>query len=181
MTHIKLAISVVIGITILTFSFNAPQAAGKDPLEAIKTCARTVDADERIACYEDLGKRVLDEEAAATARPMVETPVAASAATVGAAASAETPPVETVAAGNSMDTSVDEKKKPIPGHVRSCQQASDKRWFFVLDNGDVWKQSGGTIRRFSDCDFDVVIRKDLFGHKMSIEGDDKTIRVRRHK
>jgi len=165
MTHSNIAISIVICVTIWSLPFNDAQSAELNPIDELKSCARTENTDERYACYDALGKRVLDEETERSEPAPVATAVAAEAA-------AEKPAVE---------SSRVETNKPIYGHVRSCQEASDRRWFFILDSGEVWKQSGGQIRRFKDCDFDVVIRRDLFGYKMTIEGDDKTFRVRRHK
>lgn len=153
-----------LGITIYSFSASATVAATLDPLEEITNCARTEDRDARIACYEALGQRVLGQEAKAA--EIVE----------DAEANAE----EAAVSGDRIDEESPENQL-IQGHVRSCQQAQDRRWFFIFDDGQVWKQSGGRDRRFKNCDFDVVIKKDVFGYKMAIAGDDQTVRVRRQK
>jgi len=172
MTHTNVATSIVIFVTILSFPFNVSQSEETDPIEALKSCARTANTEDRYACYDTLGKRVLGEEAELSE---------------SSAVSAEAPAVvtvvvaETAAEENVFKSVEDEKNKPIYGHVRSCQQASDNRWFFIFDSGNVWKQTGGKSRRFEDCDFDVVIHKDFIGYKMTIDGDDQRVRVRRHK
>jgi hypothetical protein len=171
MKQVKRTVSIIVGTTILSFSMNDAKAAESNPNEALKACARTENTDERVACYEVLGKRVLDDELDVVGIPEV----AASSMPEAQAVSVEAP------AETGVVNSEDDEYKPIRGHVRSCQEASDKRWFFVLDSGEVWKQSGGRARRFKDCDFDVTIRRDIFGYKMEIDGDDKTVRVRRQK
>lgn len=70
------------------------------------------------------------------------------------------------------------EKKSYRGHVRSCGQMSDNRWYFVFGNGQVWKQSNKGSYRFKKCDFDVTITSDFFGYKMRIDGG-KSLRVRR--
>ena len=72
------------------------------------------------------------------------------------------------------------KKKSYRGHVRSCGQMSDNRWYFVFDRGQMWKQSSDWIHRFKECDFDVTITKDFFGYKMKIDGG-ITLRVKRER
>ena len=73
-----------------------------------------------------------------------------------------------------------EEKKTYRGHVKSCGQMSDDRWYFVFDNGQVWKQSSDGSYRFGKCDFDVTITKDFFSYKMKIDGG-KSLRVRRER
>jgi len=83
-------------------------------------------------------------------------------------------------AASATETAVPAAEKPAAAEVES-PAVDDNRYFFILDSGEIWKQSGGRTHRFKDCSFDVTIRKDVFGYKMTIDGDDKTVRVRRHK
>jgi hypothetical protein len=152
----KTVVFLVLGAALLSSPLNSLNAAEPNPIDELKECARTEKTKKRVACYEALGKRVLGEE--------VKT-------------DAPEPPTD---AANAFDD-LDDEYIPILGHVKSCQEASDRRWFFILDDGEVWKQSGGRTRRFKDCDFDVIIRKDVFGYKMEIAGDDQKVRVKRHK
>lgn len=158
MKQTKPVVLTLFAVTVFSMSINGSKASEPDPIDSLKACARMEDADKRVGCYEVLGKRVLgDENAADTAEP-------------AAVEAVEIPAVDE-----------DDEYKPIHGHVRACQKASDNRYFFILDSGDIWKQSGGRTHRFKECSFDVTIRKDRFGYKMAIDGDDKTVRVRRHK
>lgn len=70
--------------------------------------------------------------------------------------------------------------KSYRGHVRSCGQMLDDRWYFVFEGGQVWKQSSNGTYRFRECDFDATITKDFFSYKMKIDGG-KTLRVRRER
>ncbi len=152
----KSVVFLVLGAALLSSPLNYLHATEPNPIDELRECARTEKTKKRVACYEALGKRVLGEEV------KTDTP--------------ESPADSAIAADD-----LDDEYIPIRGHVKSCQEASDRRWFFILDDGEVWKQSGGRTRRFKDCDFDVIIRKDVFGYKMQIAGDDQKVRVKRHK
>jgi hypothetical protein len=143
-------------MSVLPISITASWASEPDPIDELKKCAHIENSDERFACYELLGKRVLAVEA-------------------------EEAVPESITAVVAEPEEEDDEYRPIHAHVRTCQPARDNRWFFIMNSGEVWKQSGGKIRRFKDCDFDVTIRKDVFGYTMEIAGDDNTVRVRRHK
>jgi hypothetical protein len=166
MKSIYLAVLCILMTGVLPISSTASWAAGLDPIDELKECARIDKEKTRVACYEALGERVLVEDSVASVAEIPAVPTEAAAAPVATAA---------------VDEEVDDKDKPIHGHVRKCQAARDNRWFFIMDSGEVWKQSGGKTRRFKDCDFDVIIRKDFFGYKMTIAGDDESVRVKRNK
>lgn len=69
------------------------------------------------------------------------------------------------------------------GRLASCQKSHDGRWFFIFENGQVWKQVNHSQRhnKFKGCNFSVVIKKDGFGYKMHIEELSRVVRVKRHK
>lgn len=69
------------------------------------------------------------------------------------------------------------------GLVTSCKQSHDGRWFFIFENGQVWKQSNSDrrSRRYKNCNFPVTIKKDGFGYKMNIQELSRELRVRRIK
>ena len=199
--RINFTVALWIGATLLLLSGRGLAESTLEPLEELKNCARTEDKALRIACYEELGQRVLGEESVATADvaevvpEVVESSVnepAATAPAVTEAAVAETAVVDTAspqpeASRLPDDLGVEKKeeekpaeKKSYRGHVRSCGQMSDDRWYFVFDSGQVWKQSGNGNYRFKECDFDVTITRDFFSYKMKIDGG-KTLRVKRER
>jgi hypothetical protein len=79
-----------------------------------------------------------------------------------------------------VDRKEGKEKKTYRGHVQSCGQMFDNKWYFVFDNGQVWKQSSRGSYKFEKCDFDVSITKDFFSYKMKIDGG-KSLRVRRER
>lgn len=84
--------------------------------------------------------------------------------------------------GGKFDKSV--KKPDISrGRLASCKKSHDGRWFFIFENGQVWKQVNHSRRRnnFKNCDFSVAIKEDGFGYKMHIEELAKVVRVKRQK
>lgn len=219
--RINLTTVLLIGMTFFLLSGRGLAASEIEALEELKNCARTPDNAVRIACYEELGKRVLGEESikaaevavveAGVAEPAVVEPEvlepdviepeaveleveepAATAPLAAAAAVTETRVVETVSPEPESERLPDdlgiekkEEKKPAEkqsyrGHVQSCGQMSDNRWYFVFDSGQMWKQSSDGTYRFRECDFDVTITKDFFGYKMKIDGG-KTLRVKRER
>ena len=67
----------------------------------------------------------------------------------------------------------------VRGRVTDCQKDINDKWYFVFDNGQVWKQRSNSRLRIPECDFWVTITEDTFGYKMQIEGEDKQIRIGR--
>lgn len=68
------------------------------------------------------------------------------------------------------------------GLVTSCQKSYDGKWFFIFENGQVWKQVDRVKRRYKGCNFNVTINKDGFGYKLRVDGDEnRSIRIKRHK
>ena len=217
--RIKVTSVLLIGTTLFLLSGRGLAASEKEALEELKNCARIEDSAVRVACYEELGKRVLGDKSIKTTEVAVVEPADAGPDVVQtevieaevvepkvvepeveepavnapqAAAAAETKVVETApsqpeAQGLPDDLGIEKKekkraaeKKKYRGHVRSCGQMSDDRWYFVFDNGQMWKQSSDGNYRFKQCDFDVTITEDFFGYKMKIDGG-KTLRVKRER
>jgi len=69
------------------------------------------------------------------------------------------------------------------GLVVSCKKSLDKKWFFIFESGQVWKQVNADNRRYNykGCNFKVTVKKDGFGYKMQIDGQDREIRIKRYK
>lgn len=83
--------------------------------------------------------------------------------------------------GGEFSSGNEEQEKGYRGHVTDCQQAADRRWFYIFDNGQVWKQVDRRKRRHRDCDFFVTLTEDNFGYTMVIDGQDSKIRVDRRR
>jgi len=166
-------------------------AAASNVVEDLKSCARMVERDARVECYESLGKQVLGNEATAQGATVAE-PVAQPASSAPAATAAAVSSVAEVPADKpEMDDHIggykfeekpsDHPDNAIQARVVLCQQDRDKAWFFKFENGQVWKQVDRTTLNFQGCDFPVTILKDGFGYKMKIEGSERQIRISRQK
>lgn len=78
--------------------------------------------------------------------------------------------------------SEDEPAEEYAGRVTSCEKSDvSGRWFFTFDNGQVWRQSNKGRLPFRECEFSVTLKRDLFGYKLEIPSENRTVRVTRVK
>ena len=175
----------------------AANAQLADLMEKLKACARTVDDVARMACYDDLGRQALAEEADdaeidnAAATPVAEIPAAdapqvadipAAAATVPVAAGAQVTDTESlpdILGGKDFEEESDTAEQGSRGLITSCKKGPDKRWYFFFDNGQAWKQVENRRLSFDDCNFYATVTQDVFGYKMQIDGEKRKIRISR--
>lgn len=138
-------------------------------------CAAVEDTPVRLACYDELSNR--------QAPPQRETQAAdaAPADEIAEMAVREPQPLTEEVGQEQLDRRDESREEPeiFAGRVTNCRQDAARKWHFFFGNGQVWKQKDSGSLRFSDCDFDATIRKDFFGYKMQVVGDDKEIRVAR--
>ena len=156
-------------ILLITVFTSSGVAQSVDTVEELEVCARMTDQDARFACFDDLGERVIQEESA-DEKPQQEEMHQPEAVTAHATATQPLP-----------DDLGSPKNIQYSGLVTSCQQGQYDDWYFIFDNGQIWKETNKRNRRFNDCNFNVTIKKDGFGYKMQIDGEEKTIRVIRHR
>lgn len=160
---------------------NIAVAQDLKPLEQLKTCARiTLDA-ERIACFEALGKAALQTE------QQEDLALAETSQLKPADKPTEPEPAAAVQAlpdsigGGEFAGEDGKQKQSYRGKVVSCKKSADRRWFYIFDNDQVWKQVDRRNRRHKDCNFEVTLIKDNFGYTMEIDGQDSKIRVDRRR
>ena len=157
---------------------SASVAQSVDPVEELKACARMTDQDSRTACFDELGDRVLQEDSV-TEIPPPET-VAQPQATPAAAAATTAPSVPDDRDDSRSAEQPSSTNDQLGGLVKSCKQGHYGNWFFIFENGQVWKEVNNRKLRFKNCNFHATIRKDRFGYEMKIDGEERTIRVRRN-
>jgi autotransporter translocation and assembly factor TamB len=148
--------------------------------DRLKECAKIVEQAARIACYEALGKETLAEESNAdTAAAAGKADSSMAVAATGTAAAAETLP----ASSPPTNVPIDGNRPPEEYRVvvSSCRINNAGEIYLTLDNGEVWKRTGGQHVRESECSFSATLRKDFFGYKMFIDDDQGTVRVKRVK
>ena len=161
--------SAAILVFLATVFTSSGIAYAVDTAEELKVCAGITDKDARLACFDNLGERVLQAEPAdkaptqeETAQPEVET-----ASTTGVQPLPED-------LGGSKDIQ-------YAGLITSCKQGHYGDWYFFFDNGQVWKEVSNRNLRFKECNFNATITRDAFGYKMKIDGVKRNIRVRRNR
>jgi hypothetical protein len=158
---------------------SSPATAVPDKTsERLKACAEIAEQVVRIACYEALGKETLAEDGDAA-------DVASSDKTESTAVVAAPSAGATATSATSAPTNVPIKGVQPPEEFRvavnSCRINNVGDIYLTLDNGEVWKRTGGDHLRESECSFTTTLRKDFFGYKMEIDGDERTVRVKRVK
>lgn len=144
--------------------------------DQIDTCAEIDDSKDRLACFDALVtvKDGNDDSAAAdpvdvpTATPP---PVAPSTKTETAQRS---PPI--IAPAPARD---DDKDKDVFNVrlTRCTQTSASGRQVYYLDNGEVWRQSNSSRNNVRNCDTAVTIQKDVFGYKMLVPSENRSIRI----
>ena len=165
MTRSNTAIFILL-ITVFT-SFGVAQSV--DTVEELKVCAKMTDQDARFACFDNLGERVLREEPA-DKKPTQEKMAQPEAVTATATNVQPLP-----------DDFGSSKSIQYGGLITSCKKGHYGNWYFIFDNGQVWKEVNKRNLRFKECNFNATITRDAFGYKMQIDGIEKTIRVRRNR
>jgi hypothetical protein len=166
--------------------FTSPGVAqSADTMEELRACAGMTDDDARLACFDKLGERAL-QESFADQKPMQEEKVEPEAIAVASAAAAATVEPEAV---TETVTTIEPLPDDLgsPGNVQystvvtSCKTGYYGDVYFVFDNGQVWKHTGSRRLRLKECNFNATIEKDGFGYKMRAEGVDGPMRVKRSK
>ncbi len=167
--------SLSVGAVLIYFGLSLPANAASDTLQQLKDCARTENTELRVACYEALGKAVLAAESQANANGNST----ADATTKSTTAESVAMP-DSIGGGKfSRDANIPEEQ--FKGMLKSCKKSLDKRWFYFFENGQIWKQVQHKSIRHKNCNVAATLSKDGFGYKMRIEGEDRKVRVRRHR
>ncbi|MFK8019743.1 MAG: hypothetical protein AB8B86_08245 [Pseudomonadales bacterium] len=179
----------------LAFSLVLPVPALADTINELKNCARTQENTVRAACYEELGARVLRQDAQGSPSASAKnqgggeeqasnvdmSPTPALSPTPSPATVKERTAPQAMPDDLGKTRSDSDKVEEYYAHVSSCQQAHDKQWFYIFENGQVWKQVDRRRRHYKECDFDVTLSKDAFGFVFRVNGEGPKTRIRRHR
>ena len=160
---------------LISFILASPYSLAADILGQLKDCARIQKDDERIGCYEALGKSVLASDTDSVATPATPEPSATD------ATSAEPKELPDSIGGGKYARDAGVPEEQFHGLLKSCKKAIDKRWFYIFENGQVWKQVKHKKIRHKNCNVGATLTQDGFGYIMRIDGEDRKIRVRRHR
>lgn len=152
------------GALVLILMISAGAFASDD---ALRECGEIEDAEARLACYDAIA--VGSAPSPAQAAAPTETQSAPGASPKPAST---TPAAEAKSKSGSDDES-------WQARVVRCEESFDGRFFFHLDNGEVWKQVKADRKSYKDCDFPITVTRDWFGYKMSTEDSKRPIRISR--
>jgi len=169
--HGMIRSNTAIFILLITVFTSSGVAQSVDTVEELKVCAKMADHDARLACFDDLGERVLREEQNPADIKPTQEKVAQPEAVAATPTNAQPLP----------DDLGNPKAVEYVGLITSCKKGRSGTWFFFFDNGQVWKDVNSRKLRFKECNFNATITRDAFGYKMRIDGEDRTIRVRRNR
>jgi hypothetical protein len=165
MTRSNTAIFIFV-IAIFTASGVAQSA---DTVEELKVCAEMTDQEARLACFDNLGERVLQEEPVGQ-KPAQEEKVQPETETETATVVEPLP-----------DDFGSSETVQYGGLITSCKRGYYGDLYFVFENGQVWKEVSGRSTRLKECNFNATITRDGFGYQMQIDGIDRTFRVKRNR
>ncbi len=175
-------------------------ANAADLQHEIDVCAAIADNDSRLACFDKLASAgqsdtlpaaaELAAEETIAAKPASEETVAAKAADEGPAHASATTTAATAASG-SADTeaqsppiipphqSGDDRENPVFNVrlIRCAQTSTSGRQVYYFDNGEVWRQSNSSRKKVRNCDTAVTVELDVFGYKMRVPSENRSIRI----
>ena len=154
-------LGIIISLSVFSLAFASDKIQLKGSLASkVINCSSIQKDDTRLRCYDSLSTEIGKQGAVATVLEALPDDIG----------------------GGKFDTS--EREEDLSrGLVVSCKKSLDKKWFFIFDNGQVWKQVNADNRRYNykGCNFYVTVKKDGFGYKMQIDGKGREIRIKRNK
>jgi hypothetical protein len=165
MTNVKFTV-----LFIATIFYHASFAAD-NPLDQFTACAKIASDSKRLICFDSAAKSLSSRTDTPAASEVVTSPQIS-----------ETPTaLPDDLGGGEFSSGKKAEEVGYRGHVTSCKKSADRRWFYIFENGQVWKQVDRRKRRHKKCDFHVTLIEDTFGYTMTIDGQDSKIRVDRRR
>jgi len=151
------------GVVLLLAGVMTVSSVAADDDTALARCVSIDDAGQRLACYDEIAGRVTtaDESTAAPA------PI----------------PEDYGAEQLSQDNPDSKVEKPVLVKVTSCRRDVRRKYYFYLENGQVWRQarSGSYRHRTLTNPTVTLVPKALNTWSLEIEGLNRTVRVKRIK
>lgn len=148
--------------------------------EGLSDCAQISAGNKRLACYDELAHST-SNQTVSSQTPHNPTQANKKMPLNGEQNAGVITNLSDNIGGGKFATAAGEQKLGYKGRVTSCKKSSDRRWFYLFENGQVWKQVDRRKRRHKDCNFNVVISKHSFGYVMRIDGQDSKIHVARRR
>ena len=181
----------VAALTLVFVAPGLPRAIAQDSVgTALNKCAGIADDAARLSCFDALTTVPVDDQDDQDDVGDVGTVAATTAATAVVVADDVTDvvaddapaPLTDEVGRERIEPKSDDEQPRFAANVTSCQKSVQSgQYYFVFENGQVWKQSNYRNLNLRDCAFDVEISKTGFGYQMFIPSKDRTVRVARVK
>lgn len=168
--------TVIFGGSVLLLAASVYAQSDDHSKGRVEQCRKLADAEARLACYDRIGRSdpagVDERESRPDAAPESDP-------------SSTGPETEGSGYGTlTEDTGLTKAaavNKPIPVTVSRCGEATNFKFYFYLDNGQVWRYIGGGKLRLRSCDGAAFLVEDRFGYTLQLDGDSARLRVKRVK
>ena len=159
---------------------SLPSAAQDDsvPLQEIQQCREHSSAEKRLTCYDQIGKAAPVEE-----MPVVLIDAEAADKATAQADSAQDLEPNVQSGGPADDFGLPKSKDDYASFrttVSRCGEANDRRFYFYLEDGQIWKYVGNKRLRYKNCNSPATLSEDGFGFTLQMDGE-PTLRVLRVK
>lgn len=173
--------------------FPITAAAGDPPNRDFEACSRIAEEAARLACYDAVFNAQSEREQAAVVPvppPSAEKPSSlqgdedgkvSPSATAHDRRAEEHAPLNEEVGLSQVERGSGTKQKSFRAEVTGCSLVASGKYYFYLDNGQVWRQTDGGRQKFEDCAFSATIERDMFGFKMSPDTEARPVRIRRVK
>ena len=169
----RIYLLIFVGAALLPAASVYAQSDGRST-DGIAECREFADAEARLACYDRIGKTASgNKEQSEPGENVAETPE---------------PGMAEIEKGDSGygvlsdDTGLPQSadaNKPIPVTISKCGEATNFKFYFYFDNGQVWRYIGGKKLRYRGCEGAAILVEDRLGFSLQMEGDNARLRVKR--
>lgn len=153
-------------------------------LEEIRRCATIPAPMERLACFDEAIGPPVSAAAKAPAPESATKAIEEAAPEKGrqpAVPPAREGSLDDLGAKPLLESDDANEELAIRARVTRCEKDARKKYYFVFDNGQVWKQVSDRRLSYKQCDFEVTITKDFFGYKMQPDGEKRRVSIARVK
>lgn len=188
----KFHLGLIAGAVALALAAPARTETAAGPDKSIEQCRDIADASARLECYDRASETgvvrdeapVIPETKDQGADPKATIETATTDDTAGPAspehveAATEAPASGVLTDDTGLPKPAD-AYQPIPVTVSRCTQASNHKWYFYLDNGQVWQYLGARPLRYRECNTPGQLIEDRLGFSLQMDGDAAKLRVKR--
>lgn len=141
----------------ITMLFTVSVIASDDVVSELSCCTTIDDDTVRLTCYDNLAQSEASQQVTGIA------------------------PISEDYGAEQLDSNDPNRKasQPVRAMITSCRKDVNNKYWFYLENGQVWKQKDDDRLRYKECNFGATLVRDGFGYKIQIDGAKRRTRVTR--